>query len=1224
MQFWSADKKKGQLFSLALILSLPLWVGTALFMFFPNDQHFEEIFNDAQADGVSIAYLQQLLRSSPADFRLRHKLAAQFKATGQFNDAWDTLQPFSEIKLSEQQNRKVKLLKAEVSAQLGFSAATPAEKEQWHNIAITLLTETNWKNASLAELERLTALAPSIGLQSLTADLYLLQAEADSNHRARWLNKAALWKLAAGQGEQAGEIYSQMASQIKACDNCHDINEQTLGSQFLSSRELRKQAWNNAADAFLGQERYQDVYSVMLEAIATMGNDPETLVRGINIAIALESYGKAYQWLEQLLSLELNLEQLKQAQTLSMNAGAMDLALEIVQRRLPLEPDNPELHRSLAQFYQWNQKPQQAMDHWLWLYQRNPDDQEAFSKAWQLAKDLFHYRMAIKLLEGESKKRTLEKYEFDSLLSIWVEIGWPEKAEQALKDYLKDSPDHLDYWLQLTKFLEDQQKLDELADTWQQLHQHFKLSQAQFLKYMQVLQITGRLEQAVALLNQQSHINHKEMSHHEEHKHDHEAFWKLLADLAWRTESDDIAAKAIAATLKEDPYDEVNIDRYLGLASYFSPEQRLRVARQGLKAHKKPVYANAAMELAILLKKWDQLEAILKEVEPYEKLTNHYVYWLSKAHFSVYKGDVSEAVYAYDQTLKRTGPNRDIIASYLWFLLSERQLALIEQKITQWDKIARKEPKLWSVVAASWSALGEHRQAIAWYRKALKEQPDDPLLNLALADTLIISGWTPQAWQIRKKTLKQLHKTKDWLADPQWRPYHIQSRVWLAGLANSIQWIQGSNTAKPELWLTDLSALLIQAGNLPAATEWLSQHQQQQKTVPLYQLLAIALQGDKDALEPLLAKLDDGPERIEALKMLGYNGEALTLALGEIRSNRSEDSLHQLTEQAVALTTEYPSGWRIRGLNNSDGSLRTYGQELTLAHRFNRWHLQLDLESLSFKHKNNRTDAQLDDQLGSYFQATRLTKDGHWRGYTDVALRSGANRYGLGLEQLKRWNNYTSTRLFADYQGKSSVTSLMETFGQQNRIGADLNYIVSGSDRLFLSSSYSQYSGRSQGIPLGSGYHLQAAWQHQLFYRDPEWLLKAGIDWQDYNLSKELQLLKEKLKNDPNSDPEGVDSIIASLLPEQYHYFYISSLWQHGSPGALNARVPSPRWLFGVTLGYLKPQNTFSYSIETGLGWRLFGNDELSLTAAYNSSPPGSSGSAGYKLSLSYQHRLGQ
>lgn len=1224
MQLWSANKNfgnktKNQLFTLLAILSLPLWVGMALFMLFPNDQRFEDIFQDSQADGVSISYLQQLLKSSPGNFRLRHKLATQLKATGQFNEAWKTLDGFTGKNLNDREYRLIQLLKAEISAQLGFAGPTPEARQQWYGTAITLLEKTPWENASAAELKRLTVLAPALDQQSLTADFYLLLAEADSLHRSRWLNQAALWKLAASQGKEAGNIYSQMASQqMKTCDNCHG-QHQTTERQLPSARELRKQAWSQATDAYLGMELYQNVYSVMQEAIATMKDDPDTLLRGINIAQSLEADKKTRQWLQQVLSLKLSASQLKQAQALSTASGNVDLAIDAAERRLPMEPQNPVLRRSLAQLYQWSQRPDPALKQWQWVLEHSPDDREAFTNAWQLAEGLFHYQTVVKLLDRERKKRTLGKNEFDGLINALIELGQPEMAEDALNTTLKDNPDNLKNWLQLTTLLEDQQKLPELASAWQHMHDHFELSQSQFLEYMQILQTIGQLDKAVTLLNQQTRTQYKRMAQHED-RHNHKALWKRLADLAWRTENDEIAARAITAILKDDPNHEVSIERYLALNSLFSPEQQLKVARQGYRVYKRPFFANTAMELAAQLEDWHELETILKDIEPYENLTSHPAYWLSKARLSLHKGDVPNTIHAYEQALTITGPNPDIIASYLWFLLSENQLELIKAKINQWDTVARNTPALWPVFAGAWNALGKYRQAIDWYQKALQKQPDDPLLNLALADTLIASGWISQGWQIRKKTIAQLYKTKQWLVTPQWHPYHIQSRVWLVGLANSVQWLQerqGVRISQPALWLTDLSALLLQGGNLPAAMEWLSQHQQQGKSTPFYQLLAVALQGDNEALEPLLAKLDKGPERVEALAMLGHNGEALTVALGENPDTGRDSRRSQLTEQAVALTTEHPSGWRVSGLTKNDDFMNTRGQELTLAHRFNRWHLQLVINSLSFKPNDPLLDNELlSDQQSGHLQFTRLVDDGYWRGYTDMALRNGADRYGLGIEQYKQWNHYTSTQLFADYQGKASVTSQMEAFGRQNRVGVGFNYSISGRDRLLLSGTISQFNDRYQGKTIGFGYDLKAAWEHRLLYRDPQWLVTGGMDWQDYRRDADLQ--------DSIQNPAERENILNSLLPQDYHYFYISNRWQHGNPGALNAGVPSPRWLLGVTLGYLLNENSFNYNLEAGLGWRMFGNDELSLMAGYDSSTPGSSVDGSYRLNLSYQHRFGQ
>ncbi len=966
------------------------------------------------------------------------------------------------------------------------------------------------------------------------------------------------------------------------------------------------------ADAFLGQGFYQEVFGVMEEAIAYNNNQPELLIRAIKSASTVGDNIKAREWLEHLISLTLSFQQLNMMVSLSLATGAIDLALIAAEQQLVFESENPELRAQLADLYLWNGLPDKALNQKLWLVNYDQGNEDAFTQSWQLARRLFKYQVVLELLLSKSEKRPLDRVEIETLVETLVDLGQPEKAEGIINQYLVKNPDDLLLWLGLAQLQQDQEKLLALSATWRKIHERFTLSNAEFLNYIEVLQTIGHLEEALDLLYSTSFKNSDKSSH----SADQTSLWHLLAELAWRTENDEVAAKAIEQLLNLMPENQENIDRYLTLTSAFPSLQRLEIALSGFELYKTAYYALTAMELAAQLEKWHVLDRLIVESEPYPHITEHYSYWLAKARLSIHINGIESANYAFDRALNDAGNAPDIIQSYLWFLISTQQNTLLHSKVLLWHELAKKDESLWPVIASAWNSLGNQPLAMAWYAKALKNQPDDALLWLVYADTLMAAGWVSEAWSIRRNTLFNLKNKKIWLPDIDWQPRHIQARVWFLGLANSIQWVYSNFTPKPDSWLTELSALLIDAGNLPAANEWISQHQQQNKTTPLFQLLAVALQGDREQLELLLNQLEPGPERVEALKMAGYRSVALSEALTELNDNYTEVLQHQLTEQAIALSQEYPTGWCINGLTKNDGSLASYGQNLTFAHRSNRWYVKFDSEVLHFRHSGNVIAEKVDDQLSNNIQVSGLTDNGFWSCYTDVSQRYDSQRWGAGIQNVTYWDSRLITKLYAEYHGKSEITSLMNVFGQQNQLEAEANYQIAGSDHLLLTGAYKQFSDRYSTQNIGSGYQFKASWQHMLLYRDPEWLLSAGIDWQQYTLESRLgNTLSEQLIS---------GNTVSSLLPEQYRFYYLSSYWQHGQPGALNARVPSPRWLLGFSLGYQQPESIISYRIESGFGWRILGNDELSLIAGYNSSPLGSEGRSGYQLNFGYQYRLGK
>jgi len=79
----------------------------------------------------------------------------------------------------------------------------------------------------------------------------------------------------------------------------------------------------------------------------------------------------------------------------------------------------------------------------------------------------------------------------------------------------------------------------------------------------------------------------------------------------------------------------------------------------------------------------------------------------------------------------------------------------------------------------------------------------------------------------------------------------------------------------------------------------------------------------------------------------------------------------------------------------------------------------------------------------------------------------------------------------------------------------------------------------------------------------------------------------------------------STLLQEEYGRLYVGNSFRRGFPGALNRGQPDYTWLIDMQAGWDWVDSQFTYGLNTGVGTRVLGDDELALIFGYQSAPRG-------------------
>ena len=1195
----SANRRSGKtgvalLFPWGGFILFPVILFGLIFFLYTDRNDFEEDFNDRQADAISIAYLKQMVRSKPEDWRLVYRLSSQLQATGQFIDAWLYLGNYDDSHLDNTQKTQRLALMAQVAGSRSFAESDPALRAFWVDRAQQILSEHDWQKAPAAILHQLAKLTLAMEDPGTAVDLFQLLALTDNAGSYQWQLQAAGWSQASEKAKQSGDYFLRAAG-------------------YTTNTTDKIKAISRAVDAYIAQGQHAAALSSIILVVELDRQQTENLIKVIQLSLQNGKTTLAKHYLKRVLQLDLSINELEEVYLLSLQTGVIEDGLIAAERLHRFDPDNVAYRKQLATLYEWNNQPVKALDHWIWL-SINTNDVKATEKASKLASGVFDSQKLRDLLVYTARQRALTQEELDELVGSWEDLGQPDRAEAFLREYLSKKSDDEVAWHLLARALDNQQKLPELINVWTEIYRRFSLDDQALLNYAYALQNAGSLNEAVELL-----LSEADSFDAPDMNDSGKEFWRLLADVAWYADNDEAIVMALERSMVLEPDNTAHIDRYLSLASILSARQRLVVARRSFETFGEIRYGMVVLEAAAQENEWKLFDKTLMQLRRIPGIASQcqYFNYLGMSHER--QGAISQAGKAYRKSIQCAGPENYLIASYIYFLINVGQKTELKESLNKWQKQAISSPQLWQVFAAGWSALSATRKSIGWYRKAMDYQPENLLVQLAYADVLTQSNFHTAAQRTRRQVLRKLRDSDREVSifDSQWRPYLLPVNTWLNGLSNSIELAISRTDQTPDVWLSTFTSLLIEEGDIHAATEWVNQAREQNLTVPLYHQLVVALQGDRESLQPLLAQLPEGAEKSEALSMSGMDGEALNTSLGQLGVAVSDNTHYQLLGQSTQLSVAAPSGWRIRTPLSSDSTLSTNGVDFTLAQRYDEWHLQLDSSTRTVTDQSALVRKSPQSWNDLSLQSTFFDRDGYWRGRLDIAQRTGSPRVGGRLSRYHVFDNRWAASLSLGLQETVDTSSLLNAFAKRDLLGFGLEWRISPRNLLYSGVALQKLSDAYEDENIGQGAIGQLFWRHQLTAHYPEWNVTAGIDWQTYSLPSELGT------DFASYLEEG--STPASILNEEYQRYYLNSRWQHGEPGALNARVPSPRWFFGVGLGYQqKPQGAFGYTLEAGIGWRVFGDDELTLMSFYSDSASLNEGGRGYQLTMSYQHRFGR
>ncbi|MGM0767948.1 MAG: tetratricopeptide repeat protein [Pseudomonadota bacterium] len=719
-------QRREPFFSLPALLLMATLIGAALYLLFPRQAIFEDINYLGDPDGLSIAYLEVLLRSDQDNTSLRINLGTMLARAGQLRKAEQTLAPLMQQEAipSLAFDTYTGILARQVFAE---SPGPDRERVRQH------LFEAYQKlPAQSYSLERMLALlAPADAW--LTNDQYLAilstlqQVPGEQTTRLTIARDIAHRQEAAGDSARAANTLRDILTKVPA-------SERTAATKELIRLEL---AAGNPAEAL----------ALFEEEFASPSMSVDELQQGMELARLAGAEPQYRRWLLQRARQEpSDLDTQRSLLQLQLGEGELRAALDTVRR---LQAIDGQLNRTdrerIARVLEWNNRPREALDAWRALYTQYGAT-EAFQRTRSLASSLFRWDILTSVLAEEAASNRLPPEDYGLLSDALINSGDFEAAQRRLTEGLARYPDATELRARHLNLLVNSRRFPEAIEL---LEQSPTLTEAERLQLANLYWRIREPDAALALL---------EFTPEDPQLAAEAAGMRMdLAILLGRT---DILREEYRATVARAPIpdDGFTQERLLSLAVLFGEfEHAIALSNVRFEATGEPRYLAAQAEYHLVLEEYDQLEVTLSQWRQADPgATDTPRYWALTASLMQDRGDPVATARAFQRAAGLAPDNQDILTGWAWFLLGQpdRQPGELPYLLQRLAEAPNEDT--YPVLAYGYSALGAHQRALHWFREGLPLFEDDDNWLISMASALDQTGAHGTASDLRQRVARRM------------------------------------------------------------------------------------------------------------------------------------------------------------------------------------------------------------------------------------------------------------------------------------------------------------------------------------------------------------------------------------------------------------------------------------------------------------------------------------
>jgi len=912
--------------------------------------------------------------------------------------------------------------------------------------------------------------------------------------------------------------------------------EYVLTIRDLSDDEHKAELNQRRQELLIAAGRNDEAMAAMHERIAANPNSGEELEEGIQLARSVGYSQQAGEWNEQLLAIRpFDIAAMRLQVEFSLANQRLKEALDWSKKVLEQEPYEIAHRIRVAQLEEWNGNVDNAMQQRQWIAEHKPgleNDRELI----RLAELNWDSKIAADALLRISSYKSLTTEEVQKLVKLYEQDGSPQLAAKALEGMMDGKNDAM-LLRELASLHAYHSNYNEALAAWDQFASRFGRSAEESLNRMELLWRLKRPTEALAAADKMSSIDNHRIIQGLIDSDQHAQAIKTAENM-WRESGDvSLMLSAIHLALKEKIYP--HYERYLD--------------------------ANE-----------DLLE--LRELPEY---------WLTVADHYNQIQDTQAAIETYRSTLKMQPNNVDAMTGLIWTLLGENtNNDDLLAALTEFEQKATELPKLWNPYAIGYLKVGEAKKSLRWFSKLMARDDHDYNVLLSFADALQQSGNSGHAYKVRQYAVQQLtpqlmaqasdkvnHLSRDYIGLLRSYGGVAENEAFTQRLLNDLE----SATPEEDVWRRELAAswYLATQRHDYARLVMTKLHERRLET-PLWQRLSLAMHENnlaevKEILASARGTISTGDE-IAALRKLGLERKAYVLAKNTAMDSTTASERKIAQGHMLSIRGSRPGYYA--GLVNQRklGELDITETGLSLRQTLSAADLGFELDYKRNKLSSTTYNTLEDDiAVSAHFGNSRrggsLTAGIHSDGANDLGYTGGEYyiRHSEGKHEL-------SSEVAFNEVPDSSV---------QFRIGAkqdmaELRYKASMGKREFVrvTGNVSELKTRdtSERISRGVGASIE-----------------LGSTGTIGSNSWTMGVVASGNNNERTAQP------LSSFVLDNSSQLAISASLFRGGIRSTYPQAASPRYKLSARFGQSWPSNSSALELEAGAGFRVLGNDELSV-----------------------------
>lgn len=1186
---------------LKIISLFALIITIAFSLLFYKEDRLKELFSMVEPDRISVLYLILLLNMNPENASLRLELVRQHIDLGQYDMARSILEPL--LATNSPAIVEAKVLALDIDLRKYFLSAEdhPSRELELKKLQNSIV-ELSKNSISDTLLPEIIDLSLALDRPKIAANLYYRWSLVvhDPAKRAEILQASGRWYIASGLPNQAAKIFNKGYT---LAENKAEARQFAL----LTIQALKAASNNKFALELL--RRYR----------SKIPNDRGLLDETIDLHLAENEPEQAYQI--GILRFKLDPNDPKQAKKQIERAlaiGKIQSALIYARHLVKIAPTDEKAHETLGQIAEWSTHPELAMKEWLWLA-RTRKDEEAINNAIRLSHGQYYFNIAIEMLQQLSEKRELTNDEMSLLLSDYFQAGSFSDRINFLESYLNKHPDNLQLWKELAHSQKNAGKLTQALATWQYIGSHFNQHIEAVTHQAELMWKNGQTGKAYSKL----------LANHDNATAEEKQFWRIFGELSWELERFEHALLAYDTLWESGTADGLVAERLIQLTRDMDKaEKSIAVGETAYSRLNQSRWLLLAMDVANQAGLSGELKRLLKIANDNEpRFQNSEMYWLMRAQLDTHENKPKTAIKHYQQALKVNPASTTAKEGILWNLIGRNDKQLLQSYINVWHRDALENPSMWGAYGLALVNVGRNKEALPWFKRKSRTDPNDYLWLLTYADVLNKAGHADTAWQLRNHVLFNLRsrfKKNENISEENVK--ELLHPVYLALVRD----MKGTN-ADISILKTFLAKgyddpgvreLLIAAylsqENYPAARYWLLQNHIARQETPAWQRLTLALKENnltvaKQILENENEKLTTF-NKIETLKRLNRNQKALALtyelldAHNEQSSLRiplyySRDELAAKSSKQVLGAIDYKS---LGDINFTESRARFNTPYINGILAAEIKHTLLDTSSGSdvILPANNETD------LSAEFKHS--LRDGVFEVKLGGNLRKDNSLAYGGFKVSQNVTNNLKANLRLGVNEISYETGALRSLGAKDTILLGFSSQLTRQTFLHLDIDGHRYLTR-QGSNLGKGYKLQGILGSSLLTGIQDWQIRLQGSWESNQLEKTIP-------SDLNGSLKTSVTDVETLIARDFRTLGLGTTFRYGASD--QGVLRQPFILADMWVGRIWPSNVMGYNGRIALGTSFFGSDVLSAGAFYSNIQGGKTDQAFTGAGLQYSIRF--